>query len=286
MAQTSDVVLNGVSYQVVPGSYRKRNAPATAAVAPRDVRRLLLGPFSKGQRQAFDGGGSRQSSVVSAGWDSAGVGPAFDGAGVEPWPNSAAYADAAVGANPLPSTTRRGYGAVAGGNAYVGIGRYLYKSVAVTNNTWADFTQAADLGAGAVITGVVYYQDDLLVLLGSGVDIRRYNTGSGAVTTWRLGESGTVGCGYAGQLIYCKGGANTKEELRLSGDKWNGNAVTHKRYLDAPIVNMCLFNGQVAIATRASLYFMGGNPTPARRTTRPSPATRARRRRGSAIRSR
>jgi microcystin-dependent protein len=67
---------------------------------------------------------------------------------------------------------------------------------------------------------------------------------------------------YLVQLIYAPCAANNQEELRLSNTKWNGNAVTHKRYLDSPIINMALFNGKVVIATRKSLYFMGGQPDP------------------------
>ncbi len=64
------------------------------------------------------------------------------------------------------------------------------------------------------------------------------------------------------QLVYAPRAANAQEELRLSGTRWNGNAVTHLRYLDSPIINMALFNGRVAIATRTSLYLMGGEPYP------------------------
>jgi hypothetical protein len=132
---------------------------------------------------------------------------------------------------------------------------------ALSNGTWAAFS-AADLGAGFAISGLAYYQDDLLVMLSTGQDIRKFNTVSSALTIWRTGEKGQVGCGYAGQLIYAPRAANAQEELRLSGTKWNGNAVTHFRYLDSPILNMCLFNGTVAIATRTSLYRMGGQPYP------------------------
>jgi hypothetical protein len=67
---------------------------------------------------------------------------------------------------------------------------------------------------------------------------------------------------YAGQLIYAPTATNNQEELRLSNTKWNGVAVTHKRYLDSPIINMALFNGKAVIATRQSLYSMGGQPDP------------------------
>jgi hypothetical protein len=151
---------------------------------------------------------------------------------------------------------------VAGAACFVGIGRRIYKSVALTNGVWASFTVAADLGAGFTISGLTYFQDDILIMLSSGQDIRKLNTSTNAVTVWRAGEKAQKGVAYAGQLIYAPNLANNQEELRLSGTKWNGNAVTHFRYLDAPIINMASFNGQVVIATRKSLYFMGGQPYP------------------------
>ena len=244
----NDITLNGVGYTVVPGSYKKRSALAT----PREARRLELGPFTRGQRQAIAGSPAQ-------GWDSLGVGSCFDGQGVEPFPNATTFADSM---SDVPSASLRAYGVVAGSNAFIGLGRRIYKSVALSNGTWSALTAAADLGAGFVISGLAYYQDDLLVMCGTTQDIRKFNTATNALNVWRAGEKGAVGVGYAGQLIYAPRAANAQEELRLSGTKWNGNAVTHQRYLDSPILNMALFNGKVAIATRTSLYLMGGQPYP------------------------
>jgi hypothetical protein len=254
MAQASDIILGGTHYAVVPGSYRKRNK-RTGTIGAR-FERVTVEDF-KGQRQAFaaDTGEEQRYS-----WDGLGVGPAFDGQGVEPFPNLSSHADAAL--LDIPSTTVRAHGAVAGTNAFIGIGQRIYKSVALTNGTWANFTAAADLGAGFTVSGLAFYQDDLLVMLATGQDIRKFNTSSNALSVWRTGEKAQLGVGYAGQLIYAPRAANNQEELRLSGTKWNGNAVTHLRYLDSPIVNMALFNGFVAIATKTSLYLMGGQPYP------------------------
>ena len=106
------------------------------------------------------------------------------------------------------------------------------------------------------------FQDDMLVFKGNGADIVRVNASTGAITTWRVGEKATVGQAYKSQLIYAPKVANNQEELRLSNTKWNGNVVTHVRYLDSPIVRMALFNGKVAIATKTSLFLLGGDPYP------------------------
>jgi hypothetical protein len=254
MALTNDIELNGVSYNVVPGSYKKglRKRLAVSKPAARRIGTAEFGPFERGVLQA-------SADDEDQGWSSLTVGPVFDGEGVEPFPNSTTHVDAMV---ELPSATNRAYGVIAGTKAYIGIGRRIYESVALTNGTWASLTVATDLGVGFVISGLAYFQDDLLIMLSSGQDIRKYNTASGAVTVWRTGEKAQKGAAYAGQFIYAPRAANNQEELRLSGTKWNGNAITHLRYLDAPIINIAHFNGQVVIATRKSLYFMAGQPYP------------------------
>ncbi|MFN8593865.1 MAG: hypothetical protein U0031_20585, partial [Thermomicrobiales bacterium] len=255
MPLLQDIVLNGVPYSVVPGTWKKRNAPAAGGDLPRDVKRLSLGPFGRGQRQAID----TKSPRGSAGWDSVGVGSCFDGQGVEPWPSLTTNTDTMTD---LPTPTLRAHGIIVADAAYVGVGRRIYKSVSLTNSNWANFTVHADLGAGVVISGMTAFQDDMLVFKGNGADIVRVNASTGAITTWRLGEKATVGQAYKSQLIYAPKVANNQEELRLSNTKWNGNAVTHVRYLDSPIVRMALFNGKVAIATKTSLFLLGGDPYP------------------------
>src|SRR5918993_742376 len=254
MALTQDIELNGVSYNVVPGTYKKslRKPQSVSRPPARRTGSAIFGPFERGVLQASDEDDER-------GWSSLTVGPVFDGEGVEPFPNAGTHADAM---SDTPSTTNRAYGLIAGTNAYVGIGRRIYKSVLLTNGTWASFTVATDLGAGFTISGLSYFQDDILICLSTGQDIRKLNTATNAVTVWRTGEKAQKGVAYSGQFIYAPLAVNNQEELRLSGTKWNGNAVTHKRYLDAPIINMASFNGQVVIATRKSFYFMGGQPYP------------------------
>jgi hypothetical protein len=120
MPLPNDITLNEIDYTLVPGGYRKRNAPATSAVNPRDVRRLTLGSFARGQRQALDPRPpTSDSRLATAGWDSVGVAPCFDGQGIEPFPHAAAFAD---GLGDTPSATIRAHGVIAGSNAFIGIG--------------------------------------------------------------------------------------------------------------------------------------------------------------------
>ena len=131
---------------------------------------MQLGPFQAGL-------GSAIATAKQPGWTSLGVGPCFDGQGIEPFPQSVSFAD---GLSDLPSASSRAYPMIAGNRLYVGLGRRIYQSVALDNATWSAFTVAADLGAGFTISGLAYYQDDLLVLLSSGQDIRKLNTSTNA----------------------------------------------------------------------------------------------------------
>src|SRR5215213_1975254 len=255
MTLTNDVELGGVAYNLVPGSYKKgrRKALSVSKPAARKIGEVSFGPFGRGLLAAT-------AADEERGWEGITVGPVFDGAGVEPFPLVSGTADAAL--LDTPSLTQRCYGAVAGATAYVGIGRCIYKSVALSAGAWGNVTMVADLGAGFVISGLVYYQDNLLILLSSGQDIRQLNTATNAITVWRTSEKGAIGAGYAGQLLYGVPTAGLTDYLALSGIKWNGNAVTHYRQLDSPIIRMANYNGRVAIATRKSLYLMGGQSYP------------------------
>ena len=190
MPLSNDIELNGVSYNVVPGAYRKglRKPLAVSKPPARRTGNAIFGPFERGLLQASADDDER-------GWDCLTVGPVFDGEGVEPFPNSAAFADAMV---EIPSTSLRAYGCIAGTAAFVGIGRRIYKSVALSNGVWSAFTLATDLGAGFTISGLSYFQDDILISLATGQDIRKLNTATNGVTIWRTGEKSQKGVAYAG----------------------------------------------------------------------------------------
>ena len=261
MPLSQDILLDGVPYTVVPGAYKKFNAAAASGELPKEVKRLVLGPFTRGQRQALDSSTARlldSSTRPTAGWDSAGVGPCFDGQGVEPWPNATSFADANL--LDLPSATQRAYPALGNGQGLIGIGRRVYKP-APYGAAWTPLF-SVDLGAGITVTGVTYHQGGMLLLCGQTADIRRFNMATNVVSVWRTSEKATFGVSYKDQLVYAPLAAGAETEIRLSGTRWNGAAVTHLRYVDTPVRNMALFNGKVAIATRTSLWLMGGEPYP------------------------
>ena len=109
-----DAVLGDMQLTIVPGSYRKRNKGAGRGAV---TERLRIDRFA-GQHAAVQAGGA----LGAQGWDGLGVGPVFDGEGVEPWPHSAAFGDTMAD---VPSLTQRAYTLLAGALAGLRIGRRL-----------------------------------------------------------------------------------------------------------------------------------------------------------------
>lgn len=250
--QTTDIELAGAGYMVAPGTYRR----AQDGMAEGRTGRVVVRDFFGGQRRALQLERDRS-------WDAVAVGPVWGGQGVEPWPKRSAWTDAQLRADgTTPNPARRIPHLVVGDRGYVGIGRYLYQSVALSATSWGDFARVFDPGGGKRISGLAYYRGNVAVLLGSGADIQVYDTGTGAASVLQAGEKGVVGVGYAGRLVYstpAAGGSGTAstEVLRMT----TGGAVD-TRSLDAPIVQMALFRGKVAIATRQSIWLLGGKSDP------------------------
>jgi hypothetical protein len=209
--------------------------------------RVVLRDFVGGQRRAMQ-------LEADRGWDSEGVGPALGGQGVAPWPFGTTHADGSIA---TPSGTVRAVSALLGDRIYVGIGRYLYRSVAVTAGSWGSLTQVADLGAGVTITALAYYRDKLAVCCGAARDIQVFDPGPATLSTLQAGEKGTHAAGYANCLIYSDVANGSQSELRMT----TGGGID-TRALDSPVVRMSLHGGKVAVATRTSLYLLGGRPDP------------------------
>jgi hypothetical protein len=239
MPQITDVVLAGDGYMVAPGSYRRMSD----GVAERTPGRIILRDFVGGQRRAIQ-------LEAERGWDSEGVGPALFGQGVEPWPFGTSFTDPVIG---VPTTTSRIPAMLLGDAIFAGLGRFLYRSVALSAGAWSAFTQVADLGSGNVITGLAYYADKLAIACGSTRDIQIFDPVTNALTTMQAGEKGQYIVGYASRLVWSGAGAAGSGELRMT----TGGGID-SRALDSPIVHMALHGGKIAVATRTSLYLLGG----------------------------
>jgi hypothetical protein len=258
MAQAGTIVLGGVGYPLTAGSYRRR-AEAMPAGAVRSGRTAIRA-FGGGQRQAV-----QEDGAADRGWDGLGVGPGPAGHGVLPWPGEAIHPDALTD---LPTATTRVHAAVAGNHVFLGIGRWLYRTPALADPAWGGLTLVADAGAGQTIATLAAVGDQVILGLGPAADAKVYAPAAGTLGTWRAGERASVALGYQGQLVFAPrtpalgGTPGSMERLRLSLTRWNGLAASDERWLDAPIVSMGLFAGSVSIATRASLWLLGGQPDP------------------------
>jgi hypothetical protein len=239
MPQSSDIVLDGTPYMLAPGSYRR----ASAGFPEGRTGRVAISDFVGGQRRAMQL--ERDTS-----WDSPGVGPALFGQGVAPWPFGLAHTDG----NVIPVSAGQRVHALTLDNAvYLGIGRYVYRTVALNAGSWANLTQVADLGAGQVVSGLAYYGGFLAIGCGNGADLQLLDPGSLALTTLSPGLRGGWIAGYAGHLVLSDPIPGNEAILRLTT---GGGLDT--RELDAPITTMALHGGKVAIATRSALWLLGG----------------------------
>jgi hypothetical protein len=228
---------------ILPGSYRR------ASAGPPEGRsgRVVIADFVGGQRRALQL--ERDTS-----WDSPGVGPAFSGQGVEPWPWSAPHTDSVL----RTVTAGQRVHAQALGNAiYLAAGRYVYRTVALTSGTWADLTQVADLGVGMSITGLTQYNGLLAIACGAALDIKLLDPGTLVLSTLSAGLKGSWIMGYASHLVIGDPLPGNESILRLT----TGSGLD-TRELDAPIVTMALHGGKIAIATRSALWLLGGRADP------------------------
>jgi hypothetical protein len=243
MLQRSDITLDGNAFMLLPGSYRR----ASAGTPEGRTGRVTIADFVGGQRRAFQL--ERDTS-----WDSPGVGPAFFGQGVEPWPWMTPHTDSVL--RPV-SATQRVHTQALGNAIYLGIGRYIYRTVTLSAGAWSNLTQVADLGAGMTISGLTRYNGYLAIACGSSLDIKLLDPGTLVLTTLSAGLTGSWIMGYASQLVIADPLPGNESILHLTT---GGSLDT--RELDAPIVDMALHGGKIAIATRSALWLLGGRADP------------------------
>lgn len=260
--QATDIELGGVGFMVAPGTYRREQD----GLPEGRTGRVVVRDFFGGQHRAVQLERDRS-------WDSLDVGPALGGQGVEPWPNVAAYPDAALAVD--PPTAGFGVGdrlsaLTLGAHAYLAHGGRLYRAPFAFGATWDGLTLVAEV-TGAPVTALAYYQGKIAVALGSGADIRLYDPAApaaSALSVFSAGQRAHHAVGYGRRLVYGDATPGNEEWLRFS----TGGGIDG-RELDAPIGAIGLFGGKVAVATRQSLWLLGGKSDPATGTwtTDPEP---------------
>jgi len=262
--QLTDVEIAGAGYMLAPGSYRRMQE----GIAEGRPGRVVQKDFFAGSRRAVQLERDR-------GYDGLGVGPAFQGQGVEPWPGLATFTEASMAS--LPSASVRASSATANGAVYIGVGRYLYRTPPIAGVAWSQLTQVFDFGVGIVISGLAGYRNHIAIATGDGVPIRRFDTTTLVVTTILAGEYGGDVVSYGGGILYSSRSANG-DTFRLGSTirKFDGTIVTRGWELDSEIVRVALHGGEVVIATRTSLYLFNGVSDPGATGVQPSWSTNPR----------
>jgi hypothetical protein len=248
MPQTTDVEIGGAGYMLAPGTYRREQD----GLPEGRPGRVAVRDFFGGQRRAFQLERDR-------GWDGLGVGPAYDGQGVEPWPNEAAHADGSLAEG--PTATTQAIVATAGPGNFLGLGNRIYETVALGAGAWANVVQRVNLGVGVVVTGMAWYKGNLVVCAGTTNPVKTFDTATFATANLNDGtEFGHRVVSYAGTVMWSQANStgSAKRILRIAVDKHDGTVVFRQKKLDSPIANLALMGGKVAIVTRTSLYLLAG----------------------------
>lgn len=243
MAQAGDVQLGASQYMIEPGSYRRLSDGAPEGRPGR----WTMNDFIGGQQRAIQL--ERETS-----WDGRAVGPTLGGQGIQPWPLRSTHRDSAIG---TVTSARRVLVQQVGKKLFVGHKQYIYEAVNVDNPTWATLVQRADLGAGHIVTGLTEWNGYLVVALGNTGILRLIDSFSYVVTTPYAGTYGRHIFHYAGRLVFSDPLTGNENVIRLQ----TGGSLDH-RSLDSDIMNMCLHQGAIAIATRQNIYLLTGKGDP------------------------
>ena len=252
MAQKTDIVLDGAGYMLVgEGGTQSPYVRAQDGMAEGRTGRIQVRDFFGGQRRAFQLERDR-------GGDGLAVGPALGGQGVTPWPAMGTTTLSTAGGAPLPAVDVPIPAVTIGGYVFVARGRYLYRTVALTATSWGAETQVWDAGAGKAITGLANYNGDILIALGTGMDLQMLAyPGGGTSTTLLAGAQGRHVVGYGGFALYSKASATATTGAVNQVRMLTGSGVD-VRYLDAEVLALATAGGKAFAATKVALYSFAG----------------------------
>ncbi|MGB3328305.1 MAG: hypothetical protein WBA46_05070 [Thermomicrobiales bacterium] len=252
MGQTTDIVLDGAGYMLVgDGGASAAYVRAQDGIAEGRTGRIQVRDFFGGQRRAFQLERDR-------GGDGLAVGPTLGGQGVAPWPAMSTTTLDSAGGVPLPSVDVRMPAVTIGNYVFLARGRYLYRTVALTATSWGAETQVWDAGAGRTITDLANYNGDILIALGTGMDLQVLAyPGGGASVTLLAGAQGQHVLGYGGFALYAKASATSTTGALNQVRMLTGSGVD-VRYLDAEILSLAAAGGKAFAATKVALYSFAG----------------------------
>ena len=151
---------------------------------------------------------------------------------------------------------------VVGDRAYVAIANKLFRSVPLAGVGWGDFQIEATIAGATAITRLAYADGKVLCLCGASVDAQLYDPATRTVAPFSPGVRARVGATYAGQTVWADVNSTEEHVLRLTTGSSAPGPATVAFELDAPIVNMGLHGAELVVATRQSLWFLGGRADP------------------------
>jgi len=250
MPQSTDIVLDGAGYMLWPaGASGSSKLPYTRSqdgIAEGRTGRITQKDFFGGQHRAY------QLERDTA-WDSLGVGPAYGGQGLEPWPYSS-YVALHPG-QPAALTSKRIEFAHIGDSLFFAVDHLLYRTVSTSTAAWA--TPTLVYTAPNVITSLCYYGGNILVAYGPGRDIQHLvYPNATSPSTLLAGERGGDLVSYGGSALWsdkATGPGHYPHRIQLI----TGSGVEFK-LLDAPIRRLVVAQSRVHAVTDAAIYTFGG----------------------------
>jgi len=247
--QTTDIVLNGAGYMLSAGAAadKGRNEYTRSQDGSAEGRtgRITQRDFFGGQHRAYQLERDRA-------WDSLGVGPAYGGQGIEPWPHIRQLA--LTSTTPLTSALRRNPTAVIREYVYFAVGATLYRTQPLTSTTW--LTPNTMYTAPATITSIAYYGGNILIGMGAASEILHLvYPGATSPAVLFTGEFANEIVSYGGYAMWsdARPGALSPQRIR----QVTGSGLEFK-LLDSPIRRLTVAQSKAIAATSVGLYDFTG----------------------------
>lgn len=244
MPQATDIVLDGAGYMLAPGKSAYRRTQD--GIAEGRTGRTQIRDFFGGQRRKYQMERDKSFGGIS-------VGPTNGGQAVVPWPFINYGVIDAGSAAPSADVVRPH--AVVGNAVYYGMNNRVYKTVDLTNNTWATPTNVKNLTN--TITSICYYGGNMLVAMGGAADLQFLNLSTLVNAALFATERANSVVAYSGFAIYssAKAGALTNEIRMITG------GPIESRFLDNQIIGLTTADAYVYALTRSGIYRFSGRVT-------------------------
>ena len=248
-AQATDIVIDGAGYMLSPdkqggsGAYTRSQDGMSEGRTGRVTQRDFFG----GQHRAYQLERDRS-------WDALGVGPAYGGQGVEPWPQIATVSLSA--STPLTSAGRPNPSAVIRDYVFFAVGAGLYRTRLTSDLSWG--TPSTVYTAPAPITSIAYYGGNILLGYGAAHDIQHVlYPGATSPAALMGGERAHDIVSYGGFAMW----SDARPDTGLTPQtvrQVTGSGLEFK-LLDSPVRQLTVAQGKVIAATCVGLYeFSGG----------------------------